>query len=179
VITQPLDESYFQWLYHQVADADTETPSLTYWNLLRLLYGCEFMPQIPNDENRAEDGTDLRVEFLDGRRLRRSEREWMSLGCSMLELVVGLSRRLAFEAGGEPHYWFWRLLENIGVARYSDDRIIPEHRIEKILENVNNRSYKRNGLGGFFPLKHADRDQRKVELWYQLSAYVLELDKNG
>jgi hypothetical protein len=96
----------------------------------------------------------------------------------MLELVVGLSRRLAFEAGGEPHYWFWRLLENIGVAGYSDDRSIPEQRIRKILDGVNNRTYKRNGLGGFFPLKRADRDQRKVELWYQLSAYVLELNEN-
>lgn len=69
-------------------------------------------------------------------------------------------------------------MDNLGISRYSDDQKIPAEKIEKILDTVINRKYKRNGLGGFFPLKHADRDQRKVELWYQLNAYVLEIAEN-
>ena len=36
------------------------------------------------------------------------------------------------------------------------------------------RRYKRSGEGGLFPLKNAAKDQRKVEIWYQLSSYLLE-----
>jgi len=96
----------------------------------------------------------------------------------MFELMVGLARRLQFEVEGEPHYWFWTLMDNLGISQYSDDQRIPTGRIEKILDTVIDRTYKRNGLGGFFPLKHAEKDQRKVELWYQLNAYVLEPEEN-
>jgi hypothetical protein len=34
------------------------------------------------------------------------------------------------------------------------------------------RTYEPNGVGGFFPLENPNEDQREVELWYQMSAYV-------
>jgi len=178
VVAQPLDESYFEWLYNQVADPHIEDPSLTYWNILRRLYGREFVWTVPHDENRSEEGKQLRNEFIEDLGLKHVDRNWMNLGCSMFELMVGLARRLQFEVEGEPHYWFWTLMDNLGISQYSDDQRIPTGRIEKILDTVIDRTYKRNGLGGFFPLKHAEKDQRKVELWYQLNAYVLEPEEN-
>lgn len=174
MINQPLDELYFQWLYSQVADPNTEEPYLSYWKLLRYFFTRKFEWQIPRDENRAADGKELRYEFVHDSNLSMVDHEWLHMDCSMLELMVGLSRRLSFEADGEPHYWFWRLMENIGLNGYSDDRQIPVRKIENTLDRVIFRQYKSSGLGGFFPLKHADRDQRKAELWVQLCAYVNE-----
>jgi hypothetical protein len=171
---QPLDERYFVWLYAQVADPDIENPSLTYWKILKVLFTREFTWIIPNDDNRSEDGKALRFEFMQDLLLDEVDEDWMDLGCSMLELMVGLSRRLAFEADGEPHYWFWRLMENLGLQRYSDNRRLLRRRIDAVLDTVIQRTYKPNGEGGFFPLRETDQDQRQVELWYQLSAYVLE-----
>jgi hypothetical protein len=92
----------------------------------------------------------------------------------MLELLIGLSRRLSFVADGEPFDWFWQLMENLGLEKYNDNTVIPEKEVDGILDEVIWRTYKRNGSGGLFPLRKATEDQRDVELWYQLSAYLLE-----
>lgn len=179
MITQPLDELYMVWLYSQVADPDIADPTLTYWKLVKQLFTKEFVWLIPNDDNRLEDGKELRNEFIHDRGLEDVDREWMSLGCSTMELMVGLSRWLAFEAEGEPYYWFWVMLENLGFHRYSDNRRLPKTYINRVLDGVIFRTYKPNGAGGFFPLSHAVEDQTNVELWYQMSAYVLEQVSNG
>lgn len=174
MIIKPLDELYFTWLYRQVANPDIEDKSLTFWKLLKELYTKEFVWLIPNDDNRLEDGKALRIEFIQEEGLRDVDPEWLQLGCSALELMVGLSRRLSFEAEGEPYYWFWDLMENLNLHRYSDDRRLPRKHIQKVLDQVIFRTYERDGTGGLFPLNDPSQDQRKVELWYQLSAYVLE-----
>lgn len=173
-MTQPLDERYFVWLYSQVADPDLTHPSLTYWKLLRVLFTKEFTWSIPKDENRSEDGKELRIEFAQDLRLDEVDDDWMDLGCSMLELLVGLAKRLYWETDGKVHYWFWRLMENLGLHQYSDNKRLPKKRIEAVLDCIILRTYKPNGEGGLFPLRHAEMDQRQAELWYQLSAYVLE-----
>lgn len=170
----PLDELYFVWLYERVADPEHD---LTYWKLFRVLHSTEFAWVVPNDENRIKDGKRLREKFLDDRhiRLRRSDRDWIELGCSMLELMVGLAQRLEFEAdGGGAHFWFWVLMENIGLSEFDDSCELPEDYISEVLERVIQRYYEPDGHGGFFPLEHPREDQRDVELWSQLSAYVLE-----
>lgn len=174
--TQPLDELYFQWLYRQVADPEATDPSLAYWKLLKILFTKEAVALVPNDDNRLEDGKELRFEFIDEMRLGTANREWTDLDCSVLELMVGLSRKLSFEdeAQGQPHYWFWRMMENLGLERYSDDRSLPVKKVKDILNKAIFREYKRSGIGGFFPLKNAKKDQRKVELWYQMAEYLLE-----
>lgn len=173
--TKPLDELYLTWLYRQVANPENLDPAFTFWKLLKKLYETEFVWLIPNDDNRLEDGKELRTEFMRDEGLEDVDRYWLELGCSALELMVGLSRRLSFEAEGEPHYWFWRIMENLGIHRYSDDwKRFPRTKVDHILDRVIFRTYKSNGDGGFFPLDHPEQDQRNVELWYQLSAYVLE-----
>jgi hypothetical protein len=172
---EPLDELYFKWLYSQVADLEEVNPYATHWRLLKLLYTREFVWFVPNDDNRLEDGKDLRHEFIDEKNLRDVDSSWVSLGCSILELLVGLSRRLAFEAEGEPLEWFWHMLENIGLHKYDDRRRFSESTINAALDRVIWRTYEADGAGGLFPLKDAQEDQRNVELWYQLSAYVLEM----
>lgn len=170
---EPLDELYFVWLYRQVASPDITEPSLTYWKLLKELFTKEFVWLIPNDDNRLEDGKELRAEFLREESIHDVDRGWIELGCSVLELMIGLSRRLAFEAEGEPHYWFWHMIDNLGIG-YSDSERFPKTTIRNKIDKLIFRTYGKDGRGGLFPLNHPSKDQRKVELWYQLSAYVLE-----
>jgi len=173
----PLDELYFVWLCDQVGDSKVKNPARTYWRVLKLLYEKEFVWFVPNDDNRIEDGKDLRYEFVDQTGLKDVDPNWIQLGCSMLELMIALSRRLAFEAEGEPRDWFWELMKNIGLGGYTDDRIptrYSEKNVDEILDRVLWRTYKRNGSGGLFPLKDPKEDQREIEIWYQLNAYLLE-----
>jgi len=58
-----LDDQYFEWLYSQVADVRIRKGPRTYWNLLRQLFATEFVWHVPNDDNRAYDGRDLRFEW--------------------------------------------------------------------------------------------------------------------
>ncbi len=172
--SQPLDELYFRWLYRQVADPHSKDLSLSYWKLLKELFSREFTWTVPHDDNRAEDGKELRSEFIHEEDLTRVDQTWMEVGCSMLEMMVGLSRRLSFEADGPPYYWFWMLMDNIGLGGLSDNRRLPKKKIEETLDRVIFRTYKRNGLGGLFPLAKTRKDQRKVELWYQMAEYLQE-----
>lgn len=169
-----LDELYLTWLYRQVADPDIEDESVTYWKLLKYLFTQPFEWRVPNDDNRLSDGKNLRREFVEQEDPDGVLDDWLHLPCSVLELMVGLARRLEFEAGGEAHYWFWNLMGNIRLHRYSDRFNLPTHLIDKILKRIMLREYKASGQGGFFPLKHPDQDQRDVELWYQMAAYVGE-----
>jgi len=174
-MNKPLDELYFIWLYSQVGSVDDNNPSRSYWRLLKHLYIKEFVWIIPNDDNRAEDGRFLKLDFLDEEHIDNVDPGWFEVPSSMFELLIGLSRRLSFVAdGGEPFDWFWQLMENLGLEKYNDNTVIPEKEVDGILDEVIWRTYKRNGSGGLFPLRKATEDQRDVELWYQLSAYLLE-----
>lgn len=174
-MSHTLDELYLTWLYRQVANPESASPSKTYWNLLTAMFKKEFVWFIPNDDNRVEDGRYLRCEFIEDLGLDESDvdPDWMDLGCSMLEMMIGLSRRLSFQDEGEPCDWFWILVNNLDL-RYSDRNKFPAEAVEEVLDNVIWRTYEPDGKGGLFPLRHPDRDQRDVELWYQLNSYLLE-----
>lgn len=175
-MSAPLDELYLAWLYRQVASDRLKNPSRTYWTLLRQLFTKEFIWIIPNDDNRVEDGRDLRIEFLEENGLYEVSSEWMELGCSFLEMLIALSRRLAFEADGSSVRWFWTLMENLNLSTYNDRTPIPLGEVDNILDTVIWRTYSPDGSGNLFPLKNATHNQQNVEIWYQLSAYVLEMD---
>jgi hypothetical protein len=177
----PLDELYFVWLYSQVADPEEHDPSLAYWKLLKQLFCKEFvwLPDIPKDYNRCEDGKELRLDFFRDAGIDRYEVDpnWTNMGCSFLELMVGLSNRLSSidVNEGEPHAWFWVLMQNIGLHKYSDRarRYMRVH-INSIMDDVIFRRYRPTGLGGFFPLREPATDQTREELWHQACSYVLE-----
>ena len=171
-----LDEDYLIWLYSQNGNPKLRNRSKSHWSLTRQLFKKEFVWFVPNDDNRVEDGRDLRLEFLQECGLDADE-EWLSMGCSMLELLIGLSRRLAFETEGQPRVWFWHLIQVLNLFQYNDLEYNDqaEATIDEVLNRVIFRTYDARGNGGLFPLRRPRRDQREVELWYQASAYLLEL----
>lgn len=174
-MTESLDELYFKWLYGQVSNVKLKNPSRTYWSLLKLLHTKEFVWIIPNDDNRLEDGRLLRFEFAETHVYEYDiPDDWMSLECSMLEMLIALSRRLSFEDDKPVDEWFWHLMENLGIHGCSDRGGWSEQDVDEILDVVIWRTYEPDGRGGLFPLVDADEDQRDVEIWYQQSAYMIE-----
>lgn len=170
-----LDEQYFTWLYSEVGYVKSSAPTRTYWSLLRHLYKKEFVWLIANDDNRVEDGRDLRHEFIEVTGIE-VDYHWMELGCSVLEMMVALSRRLSFLADGEPREWFWEMIQNLQLIGYNDQNYkgYAKGMVDDILEPFIWRNYNPDGTGGLFPLTEPEEDQRSVEIWFQLQSYLLE-----
>jgi|ERR1041384_2846598 hypothetical protein len=167
----PLEESYLHWLSDQVGSVDGKIHS----RMLEQLFFKEFVWFVPNDDNRAADGTDLRTEFL-GEIRSNIDPDFTSVGCCMLELFVCLARRASFfdEHERDQKFWFWHLIKNADLYRFDDRKRPFFDTVDDILDKIIFRRYGPDGQGGIFPLKSPCEDQRGVELWYQLSAYLLE-----
>lgn len=173
-----LDDLYFEWLYSKIGAVRNRNPARSYWSLAKHLYTKPFEWTIPNDDNREADGLDLRNEFQVEAQILEVSHYWRELDCSVLEMLVALSRRVAFESSGEPGDWFWKFLENLGLRQFTDDNYRDEvlQDIENIVDRFVQRKYEWNGVGGLFPLDYPHKDQREVELWYQMSSYLAEHD---
>ncbi len=174
MLPQPLDELYFKWLYQQVGSVRRRNPARTHWNLLRLFYTEPFAWWVPNDDNRAFDGLELREQFFAETEGVVRDESWEELGCDLFELLVGLSRRLSFLTGEASDVWFWIMIENLGLYQYNDSVDVPKETVKEVLEGLIWRTYDPDGNGGLFPLRNPTVDQRDVEIWYQASSYLEE-----
>lgn len=163
-----LDDRYLSWLYAEVADVGDRAASRAYRTLFKELFSTEFIWTLPHDENRAVDGLALRDEWMSQTGISADPR-WLSLGCSFLEMLIALCRRIAFDTGDTPAQWFWHILENLGL-----DSSSSTEEIVLVASGVMDRMYNRNGHGGLFPLQRASKDQRRVEIWYQFHEYLLQ-----
>jgi hypothetical protein len=168
-----LDDRYFVWLYGLVADVRIRKGPRTYWDLLRKLFSIEFAWFVPNDDNRAEDGRELRMEWASSEEVHVSS-HWASRGCSFLEMLIGLSRRLEFQTEENSEFWFWHLIGNLGLLGHHDRSNFSERDVEDRTSVAIWRTYNSYGHGGLFPLQHTKNDQTKVEIWQQLNEYLLQ-----
>jgi hypothetical protein len=169
------DDRYLEWLYSHIGSVRNRNPERTYWSLAKELMSREFVWFVPNDGNRVKDGTDLRYEFIEETG-ERPDPAWMDLGCSMLEMLIALSRRASFETGEEPAKWFWRFIANLGLTEFTDSHFttVAGLAVNDAMDAVIYRTYDHTGAGGLFPLREATEDQRRVEIWYQMAAYLTE-----
>lgn len=171
-----LDERYLTWLHRQLEPDTQRNPARSHWLLCSQLFKTEFVWFIPNDDNRLLDGLDIRTEFVDLEEGSKVPGSWYSEPCSVLEMLIALCRRMAFESSNEPDFWFWTIMENLNLRQFVDELYDDDVAIlvDETLLNVNERKYHADGTGGLFPLLHPGTDQRQVELWYQMSQYLLE-----
>ena len=163
---------YFEWLLEQV-----DCPE-NYRILMDRLYRCTFTYTLKMDANRAADGLALRDRFADeygGLRyedIRHDE-------CSVLEMLIALACRMEDDIMHDPALgdrspeWFWIMISNLRLDGM-DDEHFEEENVENILNVFLNRTYFMNGSGGLFPLKIPKVNQRRVEIWYQMSAFMEE-----
>lgn len=176
-----LREDYLHWLEAQLTDEYSKSTK-SYWELVMLMFEKKFDWSMDMDNNRVQDGKDLRMEFA--RANGGSNRQQLATAdvlmgmapVSFLEVLIGLSRRMAFIAGGGAPGWAWQLLGNLELQRMSDPLSRGKYkRAEEIMNAVMLRTYLPDGTGGFFPLAWPDGDQTQIELWYQMNSYVEEL----
>lgn len=165
-------DRYFEWLLQKIESSEYDYHD--YYQLLYYLNSVEFEATVPNDNNRIIDGLNLRDEFLSEQRFPG----YIGGPCSMLEMLVAFSIRIELDITGDPGSddlgrWFWVMLDNAKLLRYDDDNF-DLGEIGLIVEKIVGRKYKRNGIGGFFPVFHSNKNQREVELWYQMQAYLSE-----
>lgn len=169
-IKNQLENEYYRWLVKQIAIPVNNRK--TYHDLFQRLHETEFLWFLSGDDNRVQDARDLRAEFLDGRH------HLFQQGISVLEVLIALSRHLAFLAGGSPAEWSWLLLENLTLNTASDPlEGRKAEKVDEILERLIWRTYERDGQGGFFPLNSTLGDQTKVEIWFQMQSYINEIDQ--
>lgn len=168
-------ELYFDWIRRQVGITANPNPRRRHQLLLEQMLNTDFEWFVPNDDNRASDGLELRERFVIDNNYEPDIRD---TNCSILEMVVALCHRLAFEDGKSVDHWFWELMDNAQLRQFTDeyyeDHDDAYQLVDDILQRINQRDYDEDGYGGFFPLARPPCDQTEMELWYQMSAYLLE-----
>lgn len=164
---------YFAWLVDLVEGAG-------HTKLLEHLHKTTYIWRMPNDENRADDGEALRSRFL--YETNYTDYDLPEKECSVFEMLVALASRINdilidIEGDDDTARWFWMLLENLKLEEYDDKMLKYENLYDDISHYIGvfmDRTYTREGLGGLFPLRRPKENQRNVEIWYQMSAYLEE-----
>lgn len=131
---------------------------------------------VHNDGNRVEDAREIRQEFLNKNRQEYRPVAWYEMDASMLEVLMAISKRMAFKTDVSPGVWFWKLIENLGLEYCTDSAWSQRTRLDVLqtTEQLINRTYQPDGKGGLFPLNDPPEDQREVEIWLQMNAYLWE-----
>ena len=143
--------------------------------MAKLLHSITFIFTVPNDDNRADEGTELRYLYESAYQ-REYPGESILEPCTVLEMLVALAQR-AEDAFGDTGFastreeWFNIMIDNLGLRDASG---IREQR--SLVMRMLTRKYDEHGNGGLFPLEQPQEDQRRLELWYQLNYYVMEND---
>jgi len=168
---EPIENEYFNWLCAKVLDTSIHI----YHDLLGILHNTEFKWLMEMDKNRAEDGIELRTDFLIETDWEKDQ-NWLSQPCSVLEMLIALSKRAWFQTDIPDRDWFWTFMTNLGLDEY---RRVPGSSVREIRDTLGifiERKYDPNGYGGLFPLRYPSCDQRSIEIWHQFNEY---LDENG
>lgn len=165
---------YFDYLCREVGIGGPS--GRPYRRLASWLLAKPFTSDIVGDRNRIADGVELRYGYSDA----------LNGVCRVLEVLVAMCQKMVYMADGMvpnrenlESEWFFIMIENLGVASLTDDiwdqsasdaeEIMTEH-----IGIWLRREYDYDGSGGIFPLEHPRDDQAKVELWYQMNAYLME-----
>lgn len=185
-----LTSQYYEWLVALTGDRRNK-----FVKLYQILFDTPFRWFLPNDDNRYEDGRNLKDKFINEYNIDEESisDSFFEGECSVLEMLIALAIRmndLTFDLENQEDLtatWFYTLLKNLGLARFTDDsdlsyfnKFPPEilSTINLILDAFMDRRYDVNGNGSLFPLKTNSRyiDMTQTEIWYQMMEYLGEKD---
>lgn len=176
-----LINEYFEWMVKKTC-GNKCSQERAYRKLLRHLHKIEFTYTIDMDENREQDGIDLRYRF--GYELEYPDAmiaSYLDDGpCSVLEMMVALAMRCEEnimdnpEIGDRLGQWFWNMIASLRLWSMTDERFNVEY-VDNAIAKFLYREYDRNGVGGLFTLERPRRDLRSVEIWYQMCWYLDEI----
>ena len=171
---QIIDE-YFEYLCELINNMRFAR-QVSYRKLLMHLHNIEFTWFVPNDDNRADDGIQLRRRFALSRDDIRLQ-NYLIGPCSVLEMMVALAVRCEegtmddTDYGNRTGQWFWGMINNLGLNSMRDSNFDRNY-VDDVIARLLNREYEPNGEGGLFTVKHCSQDLRTVEIWRQLSWYL-------
>ena len=170
------EKLYFNYLVKLVKNSEIKN----YILLLERLWDKEYYGIIPNDQNREKDGIFLRQDVINDDYI-------YDFGpCSVLEMLIGLSRRMEFELFGSDYNksasdLFWEMLENLNLLKFNNLKVLTdasELELDYILTTWLDRKYYSNGEGSIFPLKRWSKEIHEplyeIEIWYQMMLYLSE-----
>lgn len=170
-----INNEYFEYLC-ELVDTGRYANQVTYHKLLAHLHNIEFTWFVPHDDNRGDDGVQLRRGFA-------MDRDDMSLvhyiggPCSVLEMMVALAVRCEktimdnARMGDRTGQWFWGMIRNLGLNSMRDSNFDRAY-VDDIIARLLNREYEPDGRGGLFTVKNCPYDMRRLEIWCQLSWYL-------
>lgn len=172
-----IEDRYIDWLRQQAMGQDR-----SYDLLLDFLYSKPYVYTLRMDENRAEDGIELRyifgsendIEYEDILSGLDSGRD-----CSMLEMMVALARRcenqimVDMEEGAQPERWFRVMLTNLGLISQTNENF-DEGKADYITDRFLAHQYSYHGDGSLFSVCNPRHDMRYTDLWYQAMWYLTE-----
>lgn len=182
---EDLQGRYFDWICALVGGGDKR-------ELLAYLHSRPFeydQGVYILDQNRADDGIDLRYRFGGEEGLPDPVvSAYLDRGpCSMLEMMAALALRCEEDIMADPEQgdrtpdWFDVMLYSMGISDLTDGNF-DHDAAEAAVDRVLNHDYAPNGRGGLFYIPgHTARDMRYCEIWYQMMWYLdyLEDIKNG
>lgn len=161
---------YYSWLCSKLNIGS----SCKYMRLLNKLFNTDFVCVMDRDQNRVEDGLELRQIF--------TEETGMPCGvnrpCSVLELMISCAMHVerfmtTAEFKDRTNIWFWDMITSLGLRSFTDVNY-DETQINYILSRFMGRTYEPNGVGGLFVVNGPD-DMRTIEIWYQLVRHVNDI----
>lgn len=170
---------YFKWLCNIVC-GKRYSKQVSYQKLLNCLHNIDFRYSIPRDENRANDGIDLRYRFA---RLKHHDDPYdlildiLDRPCSVFEMMVALSIRCEEDImddavmGDRTGQWFWGMIVNLGLGSMTDNRYDRRY-VENVVDRFLDHDYDHDGRGGLFTVEHCDCDMRDLEIAYQMYRYL-------
>lgn len=173
-----LEDRYLTWLEEHAMSQDRSY----YSQLLRYLYDKPYRYSLRMDENRAEDGIELRYKFGAQQGIPYEDiLTGLDSGkdCTMLEMMVGLEIRIEsqimvdMEEGEQPERWFIIMLKTLGLYDMTDE-YFDEEEVDEIVERFLSHRYSYYGDGSLFYVSHPRQDMRVTDIWYQAMWYLTE-----
>lgn len=170
---------YFEWITNIVC-GKRFSGKMTYKKLLSCLHMITFRCEMRSDENRAEDGVDLRWRFaVDTGRENQNDwiRDCLEGPCSVLEMMVALAIRIEETImdnpalGDRTGQWFWGMITTMGLGAMNDNNF-DKKSAGNIVNTFLDRQYGSDGDGGLFRIRGVDVDLTKVDIWTQLCWYL-------
>lgn len=171
-------ERYGEWLVEHLLGFTRKR----YDCLMNRLQFTPFVYSIDHDRNRAVDGIFLREDYIDvylgGEGDICPPVEWKPDQASVLEVLVALAFRIDDEyignpADPKPELIFWEMCCNLDLQKFMNryyDPLAVDFRLNVWMM----RAFEYGGQGSIFPLKHPRQDQRTIEIWSQMQAYLTE-----
>lgn len=167
-------DEYFVWLARRVKNKSHKM-------LLRFLFETNYIYRFKSmDVNRAEDGIQLRYDYIYENEIDERDFPYMNTPCNLFEMIFALAFRISLIMGDARHdddsdIWFWRMISNMGLGKQTDRNFNYDY-VQTTIRNFLNRQYGPNGRGSLFYVNSRD-DISDLQIWDQAMLYLNEFEE--